>query len=206
MTITATVTPAPRRSLTTVERYRAVMPDPGAPDAKIEALIGQTSAAVERFCARVFARERVIEELEGRHGIPALERTPVVELHAVTVDSKPAELVAFTIADPAGGIVEGGRSDRWYTGLRSLRPGPAATYRVDYTGGYLMPDQPGSTLPLELEEACHVLVQAELARQGRPFGLVSQRLGDYATSFANPQLLGWDRVRPVLERHRRLAL
>lgn len=218
MPVIATVTPAARRGMTTPERFRVVNDDGGAGDAELLARIGRATATIERYLGRILAQERVRELISGiglRNLV--LERSPLLEVHGITVNGQAVDAGAITLLDPRAAIVAlETRFDPWADdclptsqiayGWRQGR-GEASRYEVDYTGGWTMPDDAGSafTLPADLEDACQMLVRGELEQRQRALGVTSERLGDYSVSYAQVQGgqgAAMAAVAPVLDRYR----
>lgn len=204
MSVTTTTTPASRRALTTVERYRAIMPAPeGVNDAKLETLIAQASAAIETYLGRRLARERITERLVEEPGtkIVLLERRPVVTIHTVKIAGETLDTALWSLDGPEAGLLRltgYGSNDLWDElvgdygggsyGYRGGTPQPLVI-EVDHTAGYIVPEQTfgeDSTpdLPLEIEAACQTAVQAYLEASDRPAGLTSEKLGDASWTYA----------------------
>lgn len=204
MSIIATTTPASRRALTTVERYREIMPAvEGVLDAKLEALIAAASAAIETHLGRKLARERVTERLVEEAGtrILLLERRPVVTVHSVKIDDQVLATDLWRLDSPAAGqitLIGYGSNDLWDElvgdygggayGYRGGRPADLSI-EVDYTAGHVVPGQTfgdvsDPDLPIEIETACQIAVQAYLEASDRPAGLTSEKLGDASWTYA----------------------
>src|SRR5690606_17115958 len=137
MSIIATTTPANRRALTTVERYREMMPETDVLDAKIEALISQVSSAIETHLRRQLARERVTELLQEESGtrIVLLERSPVVTVHSVKIGDSTIEASQWLLEDPGAGQV---RLTGYGSGSSALWDeliGPYGEGQYGYRGG-----------------------------------------------------------------------
>ncbi|MEY5098717.1 MAG: hypothetical protein RJA36_1436 [Pseudomonadota bacterium] len=198
MAIVSTTTMANRRSLTTAKRYREVMPATKALDVKIETIIGQCSAAIERYVGRILARERVTEKLREAAGtvLLVMSRRPIQTVHSLKIDGVTLEASKWSVEHPEAGVIRllaesnfiwdelaevGAGGDYGY------RSGPQRLFQVeiDYTAGWI---PPGSTdgeanLPEEIEAACQMAVRAQLERQERPIGVTSERLGDASWSY-----------------------
>lgn len=149
----STVTAARSRRLTTVRRVQdtlglEALTDPGL----IESLVDASSAAIESYCHRPFARETYSETLPGYGDIHLiLAATPIISISAVYFDS--GILTDYSIADKDAGLLYRRAGWAWtaqrffgLTGSGSfmdlgwpLSQQEEPTYRVDYTAGYLMP-------------------------------------------------------------------
>jgi hypothetical protein len=202
VTVSAVTTPASRKSLTTVERYRDAMPETDALNAQLETLIGQASSAIEAWTDRRFARERVTEtfyETEGTR-IFLLERRPALQIHTVTIDGQPVDTGSWILERPGAGqvgIYANGPNWLWdqlvgYSGGTtygiSQRSGASFRVEIDYTGGYIVPgqifdgeDEPD--LPPEIEAACQLSVRTYLETIERRVGVTAERLGDASWSY-----------------------
>ena len=224
MAVISTTTTASRRSLTTIERYREMMPATEAADAKLETLIGQATNAIERHLGRIVARERVTELLRQAPDdvYLVLERKPVTTIHGITVDGAAFASTHYSLDGPAAGTVRlvSGPNALWDEligygpsgGDYGYRSGPPSTvrYEVDYTAGWLVPDatEGARDLPADLEMACQVMVRAMLEQQERQLGLSAERLGDaswtYNAGKTSADLI--DPVRGILDRYRSVVL
>lgn len=221
--------PAESRVLTTLGSVLDAIssPDPSGHEALIETLISRASAAVERICGRVFAREDVTETLEGSgHVELLLERTPVVSLTSVERDGGAVEDVV--VSDRGAGVLfvpTGFRRDAialprlieaWPSGSAKL------SWEVRYIGGYYLPTftqaasgAPGATdvlLPEDLEGLVIDAVASlfvDAVGERRQADVRSERLGDWSASYGGQSGPGGaqvstrlpDRVRVELERN-----
>jgi hypothetical protein len=225
MAIISTTTAATRRSLTTAERYRELMPATDALEAKLESLIGQATAAIERYLGRIVARERVTERLrlDASTVCCVLERRPVVTIHAVTVVGQALDATRYRVENPSAGLLrlEGsGPNALWDElvgqygqGDYGYRSGPPRTlvYEIDYTAGFAVPGQgiDPVTLPDDLEAACQLAVRGVLERQERSAGVVSEKLGDASWTYAPAAVtagLLTDDVKALIDPYRNVAL
>lgn len=216
MTIVATVTPAPRRSLTTASRYRDAMPEAQLDDDELERLIGRCTAIIERYCGRTsFARERVVEEVTGEGmAVLLLSRTPVVSIHDVLVGGNAIASTLYSLTTPSNGFLRLSPtlSHEWLweeLGMPQMYDRPSGRgltlYRIEYTGGWIVPGTPDleSDLPADLEHACMILVRGELEARDRGVGLSSVRLGDAGWNYAAvPGPLGMGHAKPILDHYK----
>jgi hypothetical protein len=199
------VTPAPRRGMTTPERYREAMLPPDADfdeltlDAQIEILIGQATARAEAYCNRIFAQERVIETIytQGEF-VLFLTRLPVVEVHSVTINGELAPTERWILEDPSAGVLHLGYSAvgraAFYQALGSGSYGwptaapVRATIAVEYTGGWIMPGGTGADFPADLEGAAQMMVRELNERVGMTrLDIVSEKLGDASWTYETPK-------------------
>lgn len=149
-------------SLTTLDAVREEIQEYGA-DARLTRLIRQASQLIVGHCGRNFARSRVAETFvmdgglrggnyndgAGYRGYGAmsgsvpgsfsLSLTPIVSLVSIFEDNHETDLSRIDW-DTDSGIVH-----RWGFGYRTV---------ITYDGGYLLPDDPNSTLPSDVERAC----------------------------------------------------
>lgn len=197
MTQLTVVEPAPRRGLTTPSRYRDAAPAVDIDDEALDRLIGRCSAMVETWCNRTFARERVIEvqRLEAPT-LVLLTRTPVVTVHEFLLANVEIALGAWTLDDPAAGVIRLARSERHDEFMWRALGGPRlydrdlltapAIYAIEYVGGYLLPDESGDgNLPPDIEHAAQLVVRGELDLRNRgALGITAERLGDASRSYA----------------------
>ena len=226
MAVVAVTTPAPRRSLTTTERYRILMgaTPSGVAPTRLEALLGQATSLIEDWCGRVFARERVTEAVYGAQlSALVLERAPVLAVHGVTIDGVALDPSRYEIEDPAAGIVRLKTSARFamldelecqeLSYSERIRARRDVRHEIDYTGGYVPYGWPTTdpptpvTLPQALELACIEAVQNLLLGGGAKAGVQSERLGDASWTYTETRgfAIG-GQVPALLERYRRVAL
>lgn len=225
MSLITVVTPAARRSLTTVERYREASPESELLDAQIEAMIGQATAKAESYCNRVFARERVVETFYGTDAMLFLTRIPVTTIHSVTVNGTLLTVdTHYRLEDDKAGLLKmlgiGGAYtadyyDRMMEGNYGWPTAPAAPVKteVNYTGGWLMPDATDFDLPADLENATQSMVR-ELSERMDSIRLdvTSEKLGDASWTYGGaaasiPGGSGGSQtfdvlIRPILDRYR----
>lgn len=150
--------------------------------------------------------------VRGPHALLLLQRRPVRVVHAVALDDSlgqrpPLTLLAgtdYAIEDPeqgrlrlvrgTGSVAGWSHEDWWEIALRGPclydRTGAAGTlertYRVEHTAGWIVPETPGEAghdLPDDLEHACCLVVQGEVAARDRPLGVTAERLGDASWTY-----------------------
>ena len=142
-------------------------------DVLIGDLIVEASAEVVRYCGRSFARARVRESgLREEFGDVAVSLTPLVEVHSVWRGGGP--ILDFRIEDAdagmitaSSGILAAGEA-RWWSD--SFVHGGADSFEVEYTGGFLTPEEPAEgqsnppprTLPHDIEGAVIRMVSLAL--------------------------------------------
>lgn len=150
------ITPAASHDLTTVAAVKAELAVSGSgDDAWLADTITRASATVRRWCNRVFAAETVRETYRLARPVPELllSRLPVVTIASVTVDGAAYASGSYE-ADVDAGVLrrltERGRYQCW----------DAATTVVQYDAGYVLPGEPGRTLPEDVERATILLVKA----------------------------------------------
>ena len=152
MAVTVT-TPAKNVSLTTLARLKEELAITTTEnDAALEATIRRSTAAVEAYCHRTFARE-VVSETVGCYGGPFLQlnRYPVATVSSVTFDDN--VWTDYSLYDKAAGVLYRQNGWTWtaqsYSGLTgggsfadfgAPIPGTEEPLlEVEYTAGWLMP-------------------------------------------------------------------
>lgn len=148
-------TVAPTRRLTRLEHVKRELElTEETYDALLEALIDQATAALEAYCHRPFAREVYTETLPGYGDIHlALKRVPVITVASVTFDGQ--AVTDYSIAEREQGTLY--RRGGWYWTAQTFgglggdglfldigSPLPQREeplYSVEYTAGYLLPEQ-----------------------------------------------------------------
>ena len=193
MTITV-VTAATASDLTTVPRVQAEL-DVSGNEVLLLAMIRVASAAIQKYCARTFAEERVKETF----GVSSpstqwyLRRRPVVTVHTlkfndgeVTQSWEVENAEAGKLFMPSGftptpilvqGII------LWPEGRNELR------YEADYTAGYILPSagaaSPPPNLPADVEQGAVEFVKSRWQQRPRDSSVKSEKLGDYAVTYAD---------------------
>jgi hypothetical protein len=149
------ITPAAARALTTVDATKAELRETGAGDDGWFALsIDRATAAIEHWCRRSFAAETVRESvwLTGPAESVSLSRWPVLSVASLLEGGAPLPPDAFEV-DGAAGLAYR------LTGPDTRRMWRAGRIVATYTAGYVLPGDPGRTLPEDLERAAIMLVR-----------------------------------------------
>lgn len=169
-----TVSPAPRRDLTTLAAIKRELglTEEGE-DAFLADLVAQASSAIETECRRRLAREGVVETLLGRgRTLLMLSLTPVVAVDAVRVDGAEIASSEWKLISPEAGLLH--RRDGW----------ERVPIEIFYTGGFGLPGDPDRTLPAVLERACIEAVKSWYAGRDRDASLMGESAGGYSASYA----------------------
>lgn len=177
ITVIATVTtPATSRDLTTLQTVKDTWAITGtADDSFLSRAISQCSAAIERYCNRVFIKETVSEDIfleRDSHaymfpvGVAPLQlsRWPVASVSSVTEDGAALTVnTDYKIAADRGQLIRldsDGNPTRWI----------AQKVVVEYSAGYVLASDATRTLPYDIEDACGRLVWGRYAERRRdPF-------------------------------------
>lgn len=169
------VTPADTQDLTILATVKTRLGISGSSeDALLEALIHEASGRIARFCRRSFALETVTQtiRLQGeRPDFLMLERRPVTEITAVTVDDVALD-AADWLLDADAGMLRRLSSDTaicW----------SGAIVEIDYEAGYALLE----TVPFDLESACIdlvVLAYFSAGERARDPNLMSRSIPDVA--------------------------
>lgn len=165
------VTPASNFRLTTVANLKADLGIAGTDqDTALGRVIDAASAAIARYCNRVFAAEVVREIIDPRRCSQAilLERYPVIAVSAMTL--------AGVTVDPDDIEVDAEAGFIWRLDVDSPTtriPWEAGRAVVTYRAGYLLPGDERATgdtapdLPADLERACLTLATRGWHNAGR---------------------------------------
>ncbi|MBN9241906.1 MAG: phage head-tail connector protein [Mesorhizobium sp.] len=154
MTLTI-IEAASDKRLTTLPTAKAELQvTSGADDAYITSLIDQASAAVLSWCQRAFAAETVRETFR----LPApdtsimLARWPVLSAVSIEINGQTED--ADNAEPEAGGFLyrlnDDGNRVSW----------PSGRIVIEYRAGFVLPNDPGRTLPADIERAALSLVKA----------------------------------------------
>lgn len=169
-------------ALTTIEALKAELSiphDDTSRDQLLARYINAASDAIRAYCGRDFARAHRVETVAGSGGVTLfLSLFPVDEVHRVAID---VQEVTDYQADTELGVLR--RAAGW----------PCAevpNIEVDYTGGYVTPEQARQdtalerTLPYDIEEACIVTAATWAAHQGVPRDATSLQVEQIRVAFA----------------------
>ena len=162
--IVTVTTPATNKRLTTVARVQAELGITGN-DAEIGAAIDEASSRIEAELGYRLALETVVETFRNGSGMNGsssilLERRPVVEITAISSDTG-ALIDGEWVVDPVNGLV------LWVDGAGMAAPWRFITLSVFYSGGWLMPDDEGRTLPPAIEAAAVAYCRSMLSSRDR---------------------------------------
>lgn len=150
------ITPAESQRLTTLAAIKNELGlTTGADDAFLLTLIDQASGAVRRWCNRVFATETIREtfRLSTATDSLLLSRWPVGALLSIVQAGSTLATSDYEAENGAGLLYRLTASD-----IRC--PWPPGKIVVEYEAGYVLPGQPGRTLPDDVERATTLLVKA----------------------------------------------
>lgn len=163
--------------LATVDQLKAELSISGSSqDDRLSLLLAAASSAIEGYCGRTFARATLTEQISprGRQTLN-LSRYPIANIASVTMGT--STITDYQRDDEAGQLWrEGG----WTWAALTLPditqdPDPnmaARNVSVTYTGGYILPGNPGADLPAALQYAS-LRVAAQM--YSRPAGYKSER-------------------------------
>jgi hypothetical protein len=177
-----TVLETSAQRLTTAETaIQAGMVDATLAAAEIERLIGAASGTIARHCNRVFGRRRLRERFWGTSGALIASQSPVMEIHAITVDGAELDPAGYEVDAEAGLLYRldaAGERCPWY-GRRLV---------VEYSAGWILPGEDDRDLPGEVEQACLLVVSDLVAGAGRDPRLRSESVeGVGAVSWLDPR-------------------
>lgn len=159
--------------LTTLETVKAELGVTGdTDDAYLSGQITRFSRRIASFCNRVFALERVSEEIVLGRELDKLmlSRVPVAGIVSVTVGGETLDGDGYKL-DRAKGVLWrmcGGTPTRWTAG----------TVVVTYTAGWRLPGDPERDLPEDVEGACIDLVKRQWYGRARDPALRSVTVPD----------------------------
>lgn len=187
---TQTLTPAATRLLTSLGTVKAELKATGgADDDYLRGVILRASSAAEDYCNRVFAREALQDTFLFRfergpmmaQSAPALlvlSRSPVVSIQSLTENATTLVEGTDFVTDQSTGILTrldaSGRPTVW----------PCYTIIVQFTAGWLLPNDQGRTLPGSVEDAVLLLVKEAWSARGRDPSLKSETVeGVYSATY-----------------------
>lgn len=198
MAIVSIVTAAATRQLTTIARAREVTgwSTGDVSDTLLGRLIDRASASIEATLGRRLARERVVERLR----LPAATRVlhlslaPVITLHSMTVNTTTIETTDLQIDSLETGRISFKVTTSPLIAYASAEPEPLfivtrrqmSEFSIEYTGGYLLPDNGSPTLPAPIEAATISMVQMLKAATTADPLVQSERIGDAAWTYRAP--------------------
>mgnify|MGYP000954194282 FL=1 len=162
LTVTAAATQANRRLCTLAAVKQQLAITVSTYDAALTALIDAASAAIARYCDRgALAQETVTEEWRNVYQETPLitERRPITDVESVVVDGTTLAEADYQVDAASGHLWRLADDERvWWSARKVV---------VTYTAGFLVPDQEGATLPLEIAQAAVITVAAWRKGEGR---------------------------------------
>lgn len=181
------VTPPSSTLLTTTQRFKDELGVTGSTDDTIIGrFIERASSAIEAYCQRKFAQQRIIETMKSSGGtVLLLARYPVVTLHEVEYKSTTVAASKYFLDDAASGILAN-PTDGW---IRTSE----LDYAIDYTYGYVLPSFSSGTvdLPMDIEQACIEMAKTLYLSRRRDPNLVSEYIPQvYSARYNGSNSLG----------------
>lgn len=177
------VTPATVTALTDVQSVQAELGLSGTAEAGyLRGQIAQASAAIGSWCGRVFAQEAVREVWRPEVALASLSlaRFPVTNIASVVEDGTTLASADYEL-DAESGLL-------WRLSSDERSAWRARKITVQYTGGYLLPDQQNRTLPHDVQRACILMVTAGYLARGRDPMLRSESAQDVGqVSYLDPR-------------------
>lgn len=183
------LTPPAATALTTLDTAKAdlgvnVPFDDDKLQRKIDAASGAIWRHLNRFPGRATVRETF--RLDGEHAEALLlARGPNIAIASVTVDGTELDADEYEVDDGAGllyRLADGGGTWCWLA-CRSVV--------VEYSGGWLLPDEDGRDLPAEIEDACLIAVRALWSGLDRDPMLRSEQVPEvYSVSYWSSSAAG----------------
>ncbi len=181
--ILTTITPATVTALTDVPSVQAELGLTGQTEAGyLRGQIAQASAAISSWCGRAFAQETVREVWRPDRCVESLSlaRFPVTNIASVVEDGTTLASSDYEV-DPDSGLLYRLISDE-RTAWRARK------ITVQYTGGYILPEQANRTLPHDVQRACILMVSAAYLAKGRDPMLRSESAQDVGqVSYLDPR-------------------
>jgi hypothetical protein len=172
------IDPATDRQLVTLDAVKNELQVTGsADDAFLSDLIDQVSAAIETWCGRTFATERVRETIDQSTVTDSLmiSRFPVVEVYSASIAGADTDVATLEIED--GGFV-------YRTVDGSRRSWPVGRTVIEYDAGFALPADATPTLPTDISRAALLLVkQAYLGRNRDPLIRIEESDGVGSTTY-----------------------
>lgn len=155
--------------LTTVGRVIAELNITDAAQQSLVAdLIMEATDAIQTYCNRTFARQEDISEKVAGYGgsTLVLNVTPVISVDSVSAFDNVLAATDYEIEDAEAGflyfpygVADTGRTNGNTLSGVLVSNSEQKAYTVVYTGGYILPGQPGRTLPYDLERACIEMIR-----------------------------------------------
>jgi hypothetical protein len=167
-------------------------------DAYIESLIDAVSTQIETFLQRHLLQEiGRVERVSGYGNYTLiLSLTPVTVLTSIEIISMtapplfPFDITDVEIKDADAGLVYYRAGWPWTVprpyGTITADPMPGQEWNVievTYDGGYLLPDDPTPTLPVDIQRACTIAVSTEFRKRGIDRTIKSERLMSYSITY-----------------------
>jgi len=188
------------KALTTIDRVRRELSLEA--DAKTDALladyINESSDEIASRCSRVFAfQESIVENVKGFGTMRLMVRAlPIIAIASIQRDGEIIDAASYFVEDPEAGLIRS-LSGSWSHSAASVKnivptlvpSSEALRYRVEYSGGYVTPQQEAEglgprTLPGDLERAVIAMVVARYRSRGRDLSVKSKSALGASVSFA----------------------
>lgn len=170
-----------KHALTTIDAVLAELVDLEADEntnALIARLINSASDAIRHHCGRDFARKKITEVLDGKDWRSVLlSLTPVVEMESVKLNGH--EIGSYFVINETGELISS--SGKW--SANSL-------IAVEYTGGYITPQQAMENetlerdLPYDIEDACIITAATRFQYLGQPADIQMMQVEQIRVQFA----------------------
>jgi hypothetical protein len=181
--ILTTVTPATVTALTDLHSVQAELGLSGTTEAGyLQRQIAQASATIASWCGRAFAQETVREVWRPDRWVESLSlaRFPVTSIASVIEDGTTLAATDYEVAPESGLLYRLSGDERTTWRARKIT--------VQYTGGYILPEQPNRTLPHDVQRACILMVAAAYLAKGRDPMLRSESAQDVGqVSYLDPR-------------------
>lgn len=173
-------TPAESHRLTTLASVKGELRLTGGGDDEfLLDMIDRASAVIRRWCNRSLALEAVREVVRSTNPAPTLllSRWPVVSVTSVAIGTTDLADTEYEAETDNGMLYR-------LTAGDSRCPWPVGKITIDYQAGYVLPGQPGRTLPDDIERAAIMLVKAGwFSRTRDPLVRSEDVAGVMSTSF-----------------------
>lgn len=172
-------------ALTTLARFKDYIGCPlsdTSKDARYEFFIDATSAVMETYCERNFARSDYVERHDGRlSDTLVLKNWPIVSVSQIRVSQAWDFSDPQSVLEPEYYVVENESVIRLRSRLFSKG---SMNVQVSYTAGWITPQNPNSNLPKDLELTCLQLTEFYLqTRDDRRTGVTSKSKNTESISY-----------------------
>lgn len=170
-------------------------------DARIIALIAESSARMDAYCGRAFEQKTVTENVAG-YGTSFLTiaYTPLISITSIALNEEVIPVADYAIHDSNAGIIWGNwqntAQQRQTIGMAQYQSQHKKSYQVTYVGGYAI-------IPADIERACIEVVRSAVNGTGKDSNITQESVnGVYGVTYGSVTVSSMAHVDDTLRKYR----